>query len=58
MPTHGYLSQAELPLTFGLGNHDHVESVQIQWPGGRTQAVGDLKIDALNVVRESAPPGH
>ena len=29
-----YLSQSELPLTFGLGQRDKVERVQIDWPSG------------------------
>jgi hypothetical protein len=29
-----YLSQSELPLTFGLGKRDKIERVQIEWPSG------------------------
>jgi len=29
-----YLSQSELPVTFGLGKNDHVEKVVIYWPSG------------------------
>jgi enediyne biosynthesis protein E4 len=32
-----YLSQSELPVTFGLGKQDRVESVVIDWPSGRTE---------------------
>jgi hypothetical protein len=32
-----YLSQSELPVTFGLGKRDRVERVVIHWPGGRTE---------------------
>ena len=38
-----YLSQSELPLTFGLGNHDKVDKVTIQWPSGRTEEHSDLR---------------
>ncbi len=37
MPTRSYLSQVELPLTFGLGEAAAVESVQIRWPDGTLQ---------------------
>jgi hypothetical protein len=31
-----YLSQSELPVTFGLGKHDRVDRVVITWPSGRS----------------------
>jgi hypothetical protein len=31
-----YLSQSELPVTFGVGRRDRVERVVIVWPSGRT----------------------
>lgn len=37
-----YLSQSELPLTFGLGKHDKVERVVIHWPNGRTEEYKNL----------------
>ena len=38
-----YLSQSELPLTFGLGNRDLADRVVIQWPSGRTEEFRALK---------------
>ena len=32
-----YLSQSELPVTFGVGARDLVERVVIDWPSGRTE---------------------
>ncbi len=32
-----YLSQSELPVTFGVGTRDVVERVVITWPNGRTE---------------------
>jgi len=32
-----YLSQSELPVTFGIGKHDGIDRVVIQWPNGRTE---------------------
>ena len=32
-----YLSQSELPLTFGVGARDVVERVVVSWPSGATQ---------------------
>jgi hypothetical protein len=32
-----YLSQSELPLTFGVGRRDRVDRMVIAWPSGRTE---------------------
>jgi hypothetical protein len=37
-----YLSQSELPLTFGLEKRDRVERVVIAWPSGRTEEFTNL----------------
>ncbi|HET9308379.1 MAG TPA: CRTAC1 family protein [Candidatus Sulfotelmatobacter sp.] len=37
-----YLSQSELPVTFGLEKQDHVERVVINWPSGRTEEYKNL----------------
>ena len=31
-----YLSQSELPLTFGVGKKDQADRIVVQWPNGRT----------------------
>lgn len=50
MPTRGYLSQSELPVTFGLGDATRIESVTVQWPGGSVQDVKDVTLDTLTRV--------
>ena len=37
-----YLSQSELPLTFGVGKRDRVDRVVITWPNGRTEEFKNL----------------
>lgn len=32
-----YLSQSELPITFGLGKYDRIDRVTLQWPSGRME---------------------
>jgi hypothetical protein len=39
MPTRSYLSQSELPLTFGLGTATSIDSINITWPDGEEQTV-------------------
>ena len=52
MPTRSYLSQSELPLTFGLGDATRVDEIKIVWPGGKTQTLSGVEMDALQEVRE------
>ncbi len=37
-----YLSQSELPLTFGLEKRDHIDRAVIDWPSGRTEEFENL----------------
>jgi len=37
-----YLSQSELPVTFGLGKRDKIDRVIIDWPSGRSEEYKDL----------------
>ena len=39
-----YLSQSELPVTFGIGKRDKIERVVIRWPSGRTEEYKDLSV--------------
>jgi len=38
-----YLSQSELPVTFGLGLREKIDQVVIDWPSGRTEEYKDLR---------------
>ncbi len=37
-----YLSQSELPVTFGVGKRDKIERLQIEWPSGAKEEFKDL----------------
>ncbi len=50
--TRSYLSQCELPVTFGLGNAKDPVSVEIQWPDGKIQKVDQLAVDQLHVIEQ------
>ena len=47
-----YLSQSELPVTFGVGNRDRIERVQIEWPSGRKEEYKDLAVAKAYEVTE------
>jgi len=49
-----YLSQSELPLTFGLGRPDPNKrvSLEIDWPGGHKESMTNIRPDQFITVRE------
>jgi len=51
-PTRGYLSQMELPVTFGLGDADVVEKLTIRWPDGTEQTLENIPADQLLEVEQ------
>ena len=52
MPTSSYLSQVELPVTFGLGDTDRVEHLVIRWPDGTEQPVAIDGVDRHLTIRK------
>ncbi|TXT32872.1 MAG: hypothetical protein FD138_2032 [Planctomycetota bacterium] len=53
MPTRSYLSQVELPVTFGLGSAERIDLVTIRWPDGSTQVLRDLATDRLHQISQA-----
>ena len=53
-PTRSYLSQWELPVSFGLGSATEVERLTIRWPDGQTQEIPVAGIDRQITVRQDA----
>jgi len=51
-PTRGYLTQVELPLTFGLGRAQKIDSLKVFWPGGGEQQVTVKRVDTTLVVEQ------
>jgi len=47
-----YLSQSELPVTFGLGKRDKVERVVIDWPSGRTEEFKEVSAGQTYICTE------
>ena len=52
MPTHSYLSQVELPVTFGLGNAQQVDNLTVTWPNGQNQNVPVAQVDTTLVITQ------
>jgi hypothetical protein len=51
-PNRSYLSQSELPVTFGLGKAKRVDSLTVTWPDGAKQTVAVERIDRLITVEQ------
>ena len=51
-PNRSYLSQSELPVTFGLGKSDRVDSLTVTWPDGGKQTVPPTGVDRLITVEQ------
>lgn len=47
-----YLSQSELPLTFGLGRRNLADSIAIHWPSGTTTRLQNVPANQSLVIRE------
>jgi hypothetical protein len=55
VPSRGFMGQVELPVTFGLGTSEQVESLVIHWPGGRRQELTLEQVDTTLTVRQPEP---
>ena len=55
MPTRSYLSQCELPVTFGLGETTQISGVSIVWPDGTKQVVATPEIDREILIEQTIP---
>jgi hypothetical protein len=47
-----YLSQSELPLTFGLGSATKVTGIEVTWPNGKTERVAGTAGDQAVTIQE------
>jgi hypothetical protein len=56
-----YLSQSELPVTFGVGKRDKIDRLVLEWPSGRTEEYKALETgrayECVEGKRISALPG-
>jgi hypothetical protein len=48
-----YLSQSELPLTFGVGKADRIDRLTVEWPSGATQEFKNIFAARAYELREN-----
>lgn len=54
MPTVGYLSQRELPLTIGVGTHNRIDRLRVTWPDGSAQTQTDVAVNQSLVIEQQS----
>ena len=47
-----YLSQSELPLTFGLAQNPRADQVEVTWPNGQTEVFKNVKANLYLTIQE------
>lgn len=47
-----YLSQHDLRLHFGIGDHARLDQAEVLWPDGKREVLTNLAADMFYVVRE------
>jgi len=53
-----YLSQSELVLTFGLGQHAKADAIEVQWPSGQVDKLPGAAADQTITVQEGKGVVH
>jgi hypothetical protein len=49
-----YLSQSELPVTFGTGRHETVDRLVVEWPSGRVEDFKKVRTGQAYVIVEGS----
>ncbi len=49
-----YLSQSDLRIHFGLGDHQRVDKLEVLWPDGKVESIPNLAADRYYTIREGA----
>ncbi|MGE0814912.1 MAG: CRTAC1 family protein [Vicinamibacterales bacterium] len=52
-PTHGYLSQSDPGLTFGLADGETPGTIRIRWPSGATQTLSGIALNRTTTITEA-----
>src|SRR4029077_8995438 len=50
----GYISQSDFRLHFGLGTATKVDSLEVRWPSGVVEKVGNIAANQIVLIKEGA----
>lgn len=57
-PARGYLSTVDQRAYFGLGTHNNIDSLKVQWPDGKIQLIKSIKAENITVsYKDAGSPG-
>lgn len=51
-PTRSYLSQTQIPVTFGLNGAEEIKKISVTWPDGTSQEVSNPAMDQKLTIRQ------
>lgn len=51
-PTRSYLSQTQIPVTFGLNGAEEIKKISVTWPDGSSQEVSNPAMDQKLTIRQ------
>jgi hypothetical protein len=52
-PTRGFMSAQSQILHIGIGDHDKISSLSVEWPNGDVSSYSGVKIDALFMAKQT-----
>jgi len=52
-PTHGYLSQSDAALTFGLADGETADTIRVTWPRGAVQTLSGVPLGRTTTITEA-----
>ena len=53
----GYASSSEPLVRFGLGSQTEASRIQVRWPAGGVQEIGNMKGDRIVEIEQAGSPG-
>jgi len=51
--SYGYMGSGDVRVHLGLGQHDHIDTLQLRWPTGRLQTLLDVPAGGTLIIEES-----
>ena len=53
-PVHGYMSSSSPVVHFGLGDTQHIDSIQVEWSDGEAELFSTIKVDSRLMIEKGS----